>query len=51
MRVITMIVGIAFVFGVLLDAFQTIILPRRASGRRPNLSPRRRPGSPRPWAW
>ena len=33
MRVITMIVGIVFVFGVLLDAFQTIILPRRASGR------------------
>ncbi len=33
MRAITMIVGIVFVFGVLLDAFQTIILPRRASGR------------------
>jgi hypothetical protein len=33
MRAVTMIVGIVFVFGVLLDAFQTMILPRRASGR------------------
>jgi hypothetical protein len=33
MRVVTMILGIVFVFGVLLDAFQTMILPRRASGR------------------
>ena len=33
MRLLTMIVGILFLFAVLLDAFQTIILPRRATGR------------------
>jgi hypothetical protein len=33
MRTVTLIVGIVFIFAVLLDAFQTIILPRRASGR------------------
>ncbi len=33
MRVITLVAGIACLFVVLLDAFQTIILPRRASGR------------------
>jgi len=33
MRVITIIAGIACLFAVLLDAFQTIILPRRATGR------------------
>jgi len=33
MRVVTMAVGIACLFAVLLDAFQTIILPRRATGR------------------
>lgn len=33
MRIITLVGGIACVFAVLLDAFQTIILPRRASGR------------------
>jgi hypothetical protein len=33
MRAVTLVVGIIFVCGVLLDAFQTIILPRRASGR------------------
>ncbi|MGA2559101.1 MAG: potassium channel family protein, partial [Terracidiphilus sp.] len=33
MRILTMIVGILFLFAVLLDAFQTIILPRRATGR------------------
>ena len=33
MRVIALIAGVVFVFGVLLDAFQTMILPRRATGR------------------
>ncbi len=33
MRILTMIVGILFLFAVLVDAFQTIILPRRATGR------------------
>jgi len=33
MRIVTMVAGIACLFAVLLDAFQTIILPRRASGR------------------
>ncbi len=33
MRTLTLLVGILCVFVVLLDAFQTIILPRRASGR------------------
>ncbi len=33
MRIITLIVGIACLSAVLLDAFQTIILPRRATGR------------------
>jgi hypothetical protein len=33
MRIFTMVAGIACLFVVLLDAFQTIILPRRASGR------------------
>jgi Ion channel len=33
MRILTLIAGILCLFGVLLDAFQTIILPRRASGR------------------
>jgi hypothetical protein len=33
MRMITLVAGIACLFVVLLDAFQTIILPRRASGR------------------
>lgn len=33
MRILTLIAGIACLFAVLLDAFQTIILPRRASGR------------------
>ena len=33
MRIITLIAGIVCLFAVLLDAFQTIILPRRASGR------------------
>jgi hypothetical protein len=33
MRIVTLIVGIVCLFAVLLDAFQTIILPRRASGR------------------
>jgi hypothetical protein len=33
MQIITLVAGIACVFAVLLDAFQTIILPRRASGR------------------
>jgi hypothetical protein len=33
MRVFTLIVGSVCLFSVLLDAFQTIILPRRASGR------------------
>jgi hypothetical protein len=33
MRVLTLIAGIICLFGVLLDAFQTIILPRRVSGR------------------
>lgn len=33
MRILTLIAGIACLFAVLIDAFQTIILPRRASGR------------------
>jgi hypothetical protein len=33
MRIFTLIAGIVCLFAVLLDAFQTIILPRRASGR------------------
>ena len=33
MRILTMVVGIVCLLGVLFDAFQTIILPRRASGR------------------
>jgi len=33
MRIFTMMAGIACLFVVLIDAFQTIILPRRASGR------------------
>src|SRR5271157_2395987 len=33
MRVFTLIAGIVCLLAVLLDAFQTIILPRRASGR------------------
>jgi hypothetical protein len=33
MRILTLVAGIACLFTVLLDAFQTIILPRRASGR------------------
>jgi len=33
MHIVTFIAGIACLFAVLLDAFQTIILPRRASGR------------------
>jgi Ion channel len=33
MRVLSLIVGIALLFTTLLDAFQTIILPRRAMGR------------------
>ena len=33
MQVLTFIAGVACLFGVLLDAFQTIILPRRATGR------------------
>lgn len=33
MRIFTLIAGVFCVFAVLLDAFQTIILPRRASGR------------------
>jgi hypothetical protein len=33
MSIVTMIAGITCLFAVLLDAFQTIILPRRASGR------------------
>ncbi|HEY1985264.1 MAG TPA: potassium channel family protein [Terracidiphilus sp.] len=33
MRVLSLIVGIVCLFGVLLDAFQTMILPRRATGR------------------
>jgi hypothetical protein len=33
MRVLTLIAGIVCLFAVLLDAFQTIILPRRATGR------------------
>lgn len=33
MRIVTMVAGIACLFAVLLDAFQTIILPRRATGR------------------
>ncbi len=33
MRILTLTAGIACLFAVLLDAFQTIILPRRASGR------------------
>ena len=33
MRIFTLVAGIACLLAVLLDAFQTIILPRRASGR------------------
>ena len=33
MWVLTLIAGILCLFAVLVDAFQTIILPRRASGR------------------
>ncbi len=33
MRIVTLVAGIACLIGVLLDAFETIILPRRASGR------------------
>src|ERR1700691_863995 len=33
MRIFTLFAGIVCLFAVLLDAFQTIILPRRASGR------------------
>jgi hypothetical protein len=33
MRIVTMIAGVLCLFAVLFDAFQTIILPRRASGR------------------
>ena len=33
MRVFILLAGIVCLFAVLLDAFQTIILPRRASGR------------------
>jgi len=33
MRILTLVAGVACLFTVLLDAFQTIILPRRASGR------------------
>ncbi|MGA7856874.1 MAG: potassium channel family protein [Terracidiphilus sp.] len=33
MQIVTLIAGIACLFAVLLDAFQTIILPRRATGR------------------
>ena len=33
MRILTMIAGVICLFAVLLDAFQTIILPRRATGR------------------
>ena len=33
MRTVTFIAGVVCLFAVLLDAFQTIILPRRASGR------------------
>ena len=33
MHIAAMIAGIVCVFTVLLDAFQTIILPRRATGR------------------
>jgi hypothetical protein len=33
MRVATLLVGLLFCLGVAIDAFQTIILPRRPSGR------------------
>ncbi len=33
MRIVTLVAGIVCLFAVLVDAFQTIILPRRASGR------------------
>ncbi|MGA2833160.1 MAG: potassium channel family protein [Terracidiphilus sp.] len=33
MRALTLVAGVVCLFAVLLDAFQTIILPRRASGR------------------
>jgi hypothetical protein len=33
MRAFTFAAGVVCLFAVLLDAFQTIILPRRASGR------------------
>jgi hypothetical protein len=33
MRIVTLLAGVVCLFAVLLDAFQTIILPRRATGR------------------
>ena len=33
MQVFTLVAGVVCLFAVLLDAFQTIILPRRATGR------------------
>lgn len=33
MKIVTLLVGVLCLFAVLLDAFQTIILPRRATGR------------------
>jgi hypothetical protein len=33
MRVLPLVAGIVLLVGVLFDAFQTIILPRRATGR------------------
>jgi len=33
MQIVTMLAGIACILAVLLDAFKTIILPRRATGR------------------
>ena len=33
MRIVTLVAGIVCLFAVLVDAFQTIILPRRATGR------------------
>ena len=48
MRIFTLLAGIVCLFVVLLDAFQTIILPRRASGRfrltRSSIAPRGRRG-------
>jgi hypothetical protein len=32
-RIVALLAGVVCLFSVLLDAFQTIILPRRASGR------------------